>query len=173
MLVLERIETVPGEEGGQALLLGCLRAQVRNEAIEHILGQALVGRTDAAGCDEPFQLGAAGCGQRFGLASEQAGDGEAIVAGRKQRGIAGQDLGPGAPLVDGKIVDHRLHGEGQRMLEFALGGGHDGLQTVLCSTVVGGGEEEAHAAAGHAPQHPEAQKSLPNSACTRAMRVSV
>ncbi len=32
-------------------------------------------------------------------------------------------------LVDGEIVDHRLHGERHRVLQSALGLGHDGVQT--------------------------------------------
>ncbi len=62
----------------------------------------------------------------------------------------------GAAFVDGEVVDYRLHGEGHGALQAALGLAHDGFQAILGTRLHGGVEDETHAAAGHAAEHPEA-----------------
>ena len=42
-----------------------------------------------------------------------------------------EQLGLRAALVDGEVVDHRLHGEGHAVLHGALGFAHDGLHALL------------------------------------------
>ena len=65
-----------------------------------------------------------------------------------------------AVLVDGEVVDHRLHGEGNAALELSLGLAHDERDAILRRGFDGGVEEEAHAAAGHAAEHPESPEAV-------------
>ena len=80
----------------------------------------------------------------------------AIEVERHQRRISLEQLGDGAMLVDRKVVHHRIHRERQRRLEFALGGEHDFQQSSLRFGPALRRKDEAHAAARHAAEHPEA-----------------
>ena len=91
---------------------------------------------------------------------EQGGDGERVIARGHQSGRAFEKIGKRAAFVDGKVVNDRFHREGQGMLQFLLGGGHDFLEALLGEALFLRSEDEAHAAAGHAAQHPEAPESL-------------
>ena len=79
-----------------------------------------------------------------------------VIFGRHQRRAAAQNPGVGAPLVDGEIVDHRLHGERHGVFQFALGLAHDDLEAFLGVRLAARVEQESHAAARHAAEHPEA-----------------
>ena len=59
-------------------------------------------------------------------------------------------------LIDRKIVDHGLHGKRYAVLHAPLGFAHDGLHTLLGLLLFLRAEQEPHAAAAHATQHPEA-----------------
>ena len=61
-----------------------------------------------------------------------------------------------AAVVDGEVVDHRLHGEGQGVLQAALRRGHQLLEIVLGLALALGIDDEPHAAAGDAAEHEEA-----------------
>ena len=67
---------------------------------------------------------------------------------------------PRPTLVDGEIVDHRLHGERQRSFQFTLGTDHQLLHVVLGGGLGGRIKDESHAAAGHAAQHPKPPEPL-------------
>ena len=60
---------------------------------------------------------AAGSSRRSPRSS--AGAVKRIVAGRHQRVVTGQQVGAGPGLVDREVVDHRVHREGQRVLQLA------------------------------------------------------
>ena len=63
-------------------------------------------------------------------------------------------------LVDAEVVDHGLHGERHGPLHLPLGVAHDGLQALLGPGLAIRVEEEAHAAARHAAEHPEAPEGV-------------
>jgi hypothetical protein len=69
---------------------------------------------------EAVQLGAARGGKQARLGAQQGGYGERVVAGRHQRGGPAQQIGVGAALVDGEVVDHGLHGERHGALQARL-----------------------------------------------------
>jgi len=126
-------------------------------------------RRAACGSGEQRQLRTAARGQLAPVQSHQVGhkhgvvarghEGQRIVAARLVASPVQQD-GPRAPLVDAKVVDDRLHGEGQRRLEFPLRLRHDLLHPVLGRSAHGGIEDEPHPAAGHAAQHQESPEVL-------------
>ncbi len=153
--MLDAVEAVGFEHGlqGAAGFGGRgARQQVVEEAVDHAAELAAV----AAGGGESLQLGAARGGEVARLLAQQGGHGEGVV-GRGHEGIgAGQQAGLGAALVDGEVVDDRFHGEGHGALQGLLGLAHDGLQALLRLGLAFGAEEKAHAAAGHAAEHPEA-----------------
>ena len=65
-----------------------------------------------------------------------------------------------AAFIDGEVVDHRLHGEGDAVFHGAFGFAHDDLHAALRFGFAFGTEDESHAAAGHAAEHPEAPEVL-------------
>ena len=75
----------------------------------------------AAGGAEAVELGAARGGQQPRLRAQQRRHRQRVIARRHQRVAAAQQLGRGAALVDGEIVDHRLHGERHGMFHAPLG----------------------------------------------------
>ena len=117
LLVLHAVEAVAIEQLGQAAAFA--RRRLR------LLGQQRVEKVSA-----PWRRirarwrraalkrssSALRAGSRRGVGAQQRRDGESVVAGGHQRAVAGEQVGPGAALVDGEIVDHRVHGEGQGVL---------------------------------------------------------
>jgi len=81
-----------------------------------------------------------------------------VVARGHQCLIARQQFGVSAPLVDGEVIDHRLHGEGDGRFQPSLRRGHNLLQAHLGPRFHGRIKHKAHAAARHAAHHPEAPK---------------
>ena len=154
--VLLAVKAVLGEQFGEVFPGAIPGFEAGEQAVEERLHHAGQLGARAAGGAELIQLGALGGGQRLGIGAQPAGHVEGVIALGQQGADAAPQLGAGAVLVDGKIINNRLHGEGQRVLKFAPGLRHDGLQTLLRLGLALGIKNEAHAAAGHAAEHPEA-----------------
>ncbi len=69
-------------------------------------------------------------------------------------------MGGAAALIDFKIVDHRVHGKGQGILQRVFLLEHDLQEPGLRLFLDRGIEDESHAATGHAAQHPEAPETI-------------
>ena len=76
-----------------------------------------------------------------------------VVARRQEGIVAGEQIGRGALPVDGEVVDYRPWRGG--VLQLVLGVSISSRRRAWARTAPG--RDEAHAAAGHAAQHPEAQ----------------
>ena len=90
------------------------------------------------------------------LGAEQRGEVELVVIGRQGGVRAIEKGGEGAVGIDGEIIDHRLHREGQRVAEQGFRFRHDREHACLRLGLAGGIEDETHATARHAAEHPEA-----------------
>ena len=87
---------------------------------------------------------------------DHPGDLEGVVARRHHGRVALEQLGDGPVGVDREVVDDRLHRERQGVVELGLDPSHD-LQRLGPEGVAAiRGDEEGHAAAGHAAEHQEA-----------------
>src|SRR5688572_25545505 len=131
LLVLRRIEAVRREELAKA------------SAGSGAIGRGGGGTIEQAGEDRAvFGTGARGGGEladvvafarraiRFGPA--QGGrEGSLVETSGQERGVAGQERGSRAVLIDREVVDDRIHREGQGGLELALGLEHHALQELL------------------------------------------
>jgi len=97
-----------------------------------------------------------------------------VVAGRHHRqsglpwktlrcnsDIMSKQLGNGSLLVDREIVDHRVHGEWERIDEICLHLKHQLQQRCLCLCLPLGVKDETHPAARHTTEHPEAPEVRP------------
>ncbi len=161
LLVLHAVEPVRFEQRFQALRAAGLRIlRPRQQVIEEIVHHAGEFVHAAAGGGEAFQLRAPGGGEIARFGAQQRRHGQGVITGGHEGARAGEDPRLGAALVDGEIVDHRLHGERHAMLHDALGLAHDGLHALLRLGLALRAEEESHAAAGHAAEHPEAPEML-------------
>ena len=126
--VLHGVETVLLQHGLQGMgSVGGLFLAARQQVVEHLLHHAGEIRLIAAGGGEVVEFGAARGGKQAGLGAHQRRDGQGIVAGGHEGALAAQHGGLGAAFVDGEVVDHRLHGEGNGVFQAALGFAHDGL----------------------------------------------
>ncbi len=76
-------------------------------------------------------------GRRSHVLLEHLRHDQRVVARRHQavglarRILTAQQFGVRAALVDGEVIHHGIHGERQRVFQFALGATHDVLQPVL------------------------------------------
>ena len=70
------------------------------------------------------------------------------------------ELAPGAAGVDGEVVDDRLHGEREAMLEAPLRRRHDAGERLLPLEAGRWIEDEPHPPARHATEHPEAPEAI-------------
>ncbi len=89
------------------------------------------------------------------LVAQQVRHGLCVIPAGHQRTLTCQQLGVRAVLVDGEVIDDRLHGKGYGRFQIALGLRHDLVQPILGPRLHVGVEDEAHAAARHAAHHPE------------------
>jgi hypothetical protein len=159
--VLHGVETVPLKQGFQGVRgAGGSFLAARQQVVEELLHHAGEIRLIAAGGGEVVQFGAARGRQQAGLGAHQRGHGQGVISRRHERPLALQQAALGAAFVDGEVVDHRLHGEGHGVFQAALGFAHDALHGALRFGLAARMEQESHAAAGHAAQHPEAPEIL-------------
>ncbi len=79
-----------------------------------------------------------------------------VVAGGENGVCPLAEITKSAVRVDPEIVDDRVHGEREGVLQFALGADHDLVDCFERFRFAGGFDNEAHSAAGHAAEHPEA-----------------
>src|SRR4029079_18212282 len=74
--------------------------------------------------------------------------------------LTGEQFGESAVFVDGEVVNDWLHGEryptGKALTDFA----HERAEGVLSFRFTGWIEDETHAAAGHAAEHPESPEGV-------------
>lgn len=154
--VLGAVEAVIFEEffEGAACLIAVIHA--RDEGVEEGLDGVFELGLGAAGVGELVELGAVFWGEFFGFFAEKSGDAELVVSGGEEGVCSFEEVGVGAVGVDLEIVDDGVHGEGEGVLQFALGGDHDFLETDEGFFFALGVDDESHAAAGHAAEHPEA-----------------
>jgi len=155
LFVLEAVKAVLLEEALQVrfTLLGCLRA--RQQGVHQQAHRRSELRPRAHRMGKEIQLGAPARGKRMAALFDQAGQRERIVRPGEHCPIPFQQAGHAALLIDGKVIDHRVHGKGQGMLQAAFFTAHHLQQ--------GGGRtlaslrrhHEPHPAARHAAQHPE------------------
>ena len=108
-----------------------------------------------------------------GFRAQQRRHGERVVAGGHQGGVAAEQRGVRAAFVDGEIVDHRLHGEGDAVFHGAFGLAHDGLQAALRFGFAFGAKRKPMPPPDMPPSIQKPQKSSPNSARARRISVSV
>ena len=74
--------------------------------------------------------------------------------------FAFDQFGERSVFIDGIVEDHGLHRKRERVLQFARGLRHDDLQLFLRLFFSLGRDNETHAAARHAAQHPESPEVL-------------
>ena len=124
LLVLHAVEAVGVEQRRERLLAAILAVALRQQAVEERLHHAGQRRLRACGCAKGIQLGAAEGGECALFVAQQARHRQRIVAGGHERLLPREQLRPRAALVDGKVVDDRVHGKGHGTLQFALGRAH-------------------------------------------------
>lgn len=90
------------------------------------------------------------------MTADEAGEDERVIAGGEEGGVFGEQVGVGAVFVDGVVEDDGLDGEGEGVIEFVFELAHGVAEVDLGFGFAPGVEHEAHAAAAHAAQHPEA-----------------
>ena len=132
------------------------RPRHREEVVDHLPEELEELAVFRIGAGEVIDVRPALLGERRGRAREHPGNLELIVGRRHHRARAGFQRGERAVRVDPEVVDDRLHGEGQRVVEVGLGAVHDRGDLVLEFVVALRGHEERHPAAGHAAEHQEA-----------------
>ena len=132
LLMLRAIKSMGFEQRVEALgEVGFWRA-LWDEVLEDMLHHALEFRHGVAGGGEALEFKAAHGREQTGLHAKKRGHSQLVVCRRHQRRVAFEKRGLSALFVDREIVDHRFHGEGQRMFHLPLGVAHDGLQALLC-----------------------------------------
>lgn len=156
LFVLGGIEAAGMEEFVEGTGGGTGGGGAGEEGIEEGLDHAGQFGAGAAGGAEAVEFGALHGGEVLKVAAEQAGDGEGVVAGREEGVVVAEEFRAGAAFIDGVVEDEGVHGEREGMAQFAFEIGHDLLDTGLGGWFAVGGEHEAHAAAAHAAEHPEA-----------------
>ena len=108
-----------------------------------------------AGVSELIEFGAGGVGE-FGGRSAEGLTEVKVVVGRGEDGSGtASEIAEGAVRVDPEIIDDGVHGEGKGVLKFAFGLEHDFVNHAEGFLLAGGVDNEAHAAAGHAAEHPK------------------
>ena len=132
--------------------VGSFPGEERAEQVVDRVGEI---RVLAGGCGEVVEIGPLRGGERVRVVPEERRDRELIIGWGEEGLPAGQAVGEGAARVDGEVVDDRVHREGKGKLQARLGLVHDRLHPVLGLGLAVGGEDESHAAARHAAEHPE------------------
>ena len=131
LLVLHAVKSVSIQQRFQALRgIGFLRA-LRNEMLKDALHHPLKFRDSVAGGGEALEFQAAQGREQAGFHAQKSGHHHLVIAGGHQRLFAFAQHGARAALVDGKIVDDGLHGEGRGVFHGPPGVAHDGLQALL------------------------------------------
>ena len=154
--MLRRIKSVFREHFLQAARRTVAAWSRRQQAIEQRWQCSGELRLGAGGERELLNVGPFARREIARLAAQARGQRLLIKAGGQQGGRAGEQSSDRAVFVDGKIVDHRVHGKRQRVLQLAFGGEHDLLQFFLTFAFSLRRKNKTHAAAGHAAEHPEA-----------------
>ena len=155
--MLRAVESIFLEHGRERSFAGLLfRPRFRKHDIEERLHHAAQFRSGAAGRAEPVEFRTAQWRKRPHFLPEEPWYGERIISFGHETGIARQQCGEGSVFVDGEIVDDWFHGEGQGSRQFLLEARHDRLKELLGFRLAAWCHHEAHAAAGHASEHPEA-----------------
>ena len=90
------------------------------------------------------------------ILAQDRGKNQVVVAIGENCGVACEKLGSGSCLVNLEVVHHGLNGERDTAGETAFGVAHQDAETLLRLQFMRGIEDESHAAAGHAAEHPEA-----------------
>ena len=129
-------------------VLGAVKAIGGEQAVEILpgltgsgdVGQEVVQQSRQGGSESGIGFGGArelnqilllAGGELTRLFFQEARNHLTVECRRQQRVFVYQALRGGAVLVDRKIIDDRVHGKGQRGLQFALGLQHDGQQARL------------------------------------------
>ena len=156
LFVLHAIESVSLEKRFETLRApGVAILAARQKVVEQVLHRPRKFGALAAGGGKALQLGAARGRKQAGFGADERRHRQRVIFGRHQRRAAAQNPGVGSPLVDGEVVDHRVHGEGHRVFQFAFGLAHDDLETFLGERLAPRIEQESHPASRHAAEHPE------------------
>ena len=158
--MLHAVEPVRLQQGAQRLVCSRLRVAARQHDIEERLHHTAQLHVGAARGAKLVELRPHQGRERVAVLSQQRWYGQRVIAGRHERRAAVEQVGEGPALVNGEVIDHRLHREGQGVLELPLGGGHDLLQALLCQGFLLRGEDEPHAPAGHPAKHPESPERI-------------
>ena len=93
--------------------------------------------------------GSTRAGLKFGYDQSQ-------IAFRHDRRRPSRDLGPGAARVDLKVINHGIHGKGQGIVKFSLGGSNQFENLVSDMWTDLRIHKQTHATTGHSAQHEEA-----------------
>ena len=159
-LVLLGIEAPLFQQLGERAGLRGTAAARGDEGFQKIGKGALEIGIAAGKRGEAGELRALGGREIAGLGAEQRGEVELVVIGRQGGVRAIEQGGEGAVRIDGEIIDHRLHREGQRVAEHGFRFRHDGEHARLRFGLARWIENESHAAARHPAEHPEAPEIL-------------
>ena len=158
--VLGGIEPVLVEQLVERRARGLVRALAREHDIEEGLDHPAQFGLGATGGREQVEFGAADGSKGAPVLTKQGrGDQGVVRGGHERRGVFEQ-IGAGALFIDGEVVDDRVHGEGEGVLEITFGSRHDLLELFPGLGHAMRGHDEAHAAAGHSTEHPEAPEIL-------------
>ena len=161
LFVLHAIEPVSLEKRFEALRTpGVAILAARQKVVEQVLHHPGKLGALAAGGGKPLQLGAARGRKQTGFGADERRHRQSVIFGRHQRRAAAQNPGVGSPLVDGEIVDHRVHGERHGVFQLAFGLAHDDLEAFLGERLAARIEQESHPASRHAAEHPESPEIL-------------
>ena len=158
LFVLRPIKSVSVEQRRERLVVRRFILAARQQRVEQRLHHPAQLRLRPARRAETIQLRTTQRRERTHLLSKKRRHRQRVVARRHQGIRAIDQIRERAVLVDRKVVNHRLHRERQRVLQLAFRRGHDLLQPPLRFRLPLRREDESHAAARHAAEHPEAPK---------------
>ncbi len=156
LLVLHAVKAEFVEQVVQALAAG-VSLCARKEPVEQRVYHPSKFRVCPAGDAELVKLGASSGAELEAVRLQQRRHDERVIAGGQERAV---HVAPRAALVDGEVIDDRLHRERQRVLQLALGRRHDFAERFLGGGLDARIKDESHAAAAHAAEHPESEKLL-------------
>ena len=133
-------------------------ASAGKQDVEQRLHHAAELRAVAGGGTELVEFEAPLGRQTMPIHAEHPGNRQGVVARRHQGFLAREQVGDRAVLIDGIVEHDRIHRERQGVLQLALRPQHDLLHPLLRLELALRCEDEAHATARHAAQHPESPK---------------
>ena len=154
--VLPAIETECFQQAGERFGRAFLGGGHGQQPLPQRLGEAGPGGVVAGGAGDAGQFGTPGVRDAARVGPQPVRHLKRVVFPGQTRLVRREQFGGGAVRIDGEIVHDRVHGERQGVPEFMAKPGHGALQELLGVGLAVRRDDEAHAAAGHAAEHPKA-----------------